>query len=380
MPDEHKQIQFDIQVSLSQAKNSLADLSREIKKTRDEIYKVNNGNQSPFGLDDLKKHEAALQNLKKTFNDTFSNTSAMASYTQQLNNIRKEQEFLHRQWIDSGKTLGNYKSDMQELSTKYTEASKNLANYNRTVGISQGILGDYSRRIRSHLEWITSGALIAGVVAIPMEIENIIKKTDSWTQKIKQNLELTQQYKDNASQLNADMSHLQDVASVYAVGYGAKVEEILESMSILSRRFKDTDTITYLENLVLTIHKLDNVPLAETSQNLEAVILQFGLDTQQTKQFVNELSVAVHSARISGQELLDALQRSGSVFHQYGADTKEAIAVVSALATTTARSGATIGNSWKSILSSTEKGKVQDVFEQLGISMYDAEGKAKDLS
>lgn len=558
MPDENRQIQFDIQVSLSQAKNSLDELKLEIKKTKDEIYKAENG-KSIFGVDQLRKHLEDLQNIQTSFQsrlhqdnmaglkkeaeyrasmdaaelkrreaiakadgeyrrkysevpadkqtnfrDTpqkqtgysdptrvaeikqmFANLDAiektkertavasqkaetkaqeegikersrllqqdlterqrkssdfskflieqnqkeinaelkafeaydrfisdakrkqnidtlkseakpvatnradtqsmynslfgMESYTQQLSNIRKEQELLHQQWISSSKTLDGYKGKMKELSTSYSEVEKNLSNFNRSIGLSNTVLGNAMETVKRHMIWIGSGLAIGGLIAIPAMIDSIIIKTDSWTQKIKQNLELTQQYKDNMSQLNSDMGHLQNVASIYAVGYGAKVEEILESMSVLSRRFKDTDTITYLENLVLTIHKLDNVPIVETSQNLEAVILQFGLNAQQTRQFVNELSVAVHSARISGQELLDALQRSGSVFHQYGADTKEAIAVVSALATTTARTGSNIGNSWKSILSSTEKDKVQRAFDQLGISMYDDENKAKDL-
>jgi hypothetical protein len=60
VPEENRQIQFDIQVSLSQAKNSLDELRREMKKTSDEMYKAQNG-KSPFGLDQLKTH---MDNLR----------------------------------------------------------------------------------------------------------------------------------------------------------------------------------------------------------------------------------------------------------------------------------------------------------------------------
>lgn len=135
--------------------------------------------------------------------------------------------------------------------------------------------------------------MLAGIAAIPYEFQAAAKSAESYGAKIKQNLELTEEYAHNHKKLTEDIRHLQEAAGLFAVGYGLKMEEVQKAQQIISRRFKDTDTINYLTNLSAIISKLDFVPMETAASNLEAVVLQFGLNAKQTQDFVNEFTVAV---------------------------------------------------------------------------------------
>lgn len=376
MPEENRQIQFDIQVSLSQAKNSLDDLRKEIKKTRDEIYKASNG-ASAFGLNDLKAHEAQLQKLKKTFNETFSKPAGFMEYSQQLSNIRKEQELLHQQWITSGKTLDGYKGNMKDLSVRYTEAEKNLKNYNREIGVSGSMLSESMATIKRHALWLATGGLIATLIGVPAVITDIARETEMLGLKMKQNLELADKYHGNSQGLTSDIQHLTEVAGVFAAGYGANVKDVMEMMQILSRRFKSSEEITYYTNLAMVLHKLDFVTPKQAAETLEAVILSMGLNFKESKQFIDEFSVAVHTARITGTDLLAALQRSGASFRNMNMGTAESIAMISTLSTVVAKSGENIGVSLNSLISNIDFKKATQALKAYSIEVYDSTGKMR---
>ena len=206
------------------------------------------------------------------------------------------------------------------------------------------------------------------------EVSASLSSFESQTSKVKQNLELNDIYKgtNGATKLTEDLKRLQEASIQFAIMYGEKIEDVAESFSILSRRFKDPDTLIYLENLAIQIARLDNIKLQTVSTDLEAIILQMGLSAEQVKDFVNLSAVAVHSTRITGQELLAAMKRSGSAFKATKADLKETIALISTLSTATGREGGTIGNVFRGMLSYEMKDskKIDEAFKLLGVDRY----------
>lgn len=185
-------------------------------------------------------------------------------------------------------------------------------------------------------------ALTIPVLAID-KIMDYATEMDSLTGKIRQNLELGERYHNNNKLLEQDLQHLRDAAGLFAMGYGAKLNEVAEAQQIISRRFKDTDTINFVTNMAMQISRLDNVPLKLAAENIESVILQFKLGTEEAQAFSNQMAVAAHTGRITGQELLQGLQRSGSAFKALNMGTAESISLLTTLTTVTARSGAEVG-------------------------------------
>lgn len=249
--------------------------------------------------------------------------------------------------------------------------------FNATIGKSSGLLDGFGRRIKSHLEWITSGALLAAFAVIPNAIENIARETEVLGQKLKQNLELADRYHGDMNGLESDIKHLGEVAGVFAVGYGANVKDVMEMMQILSRRFKSPEELTYYTNLAMTMHKLDFVTPKKAAEDLEAVILSMGLDFKGAKDFVDQFSVAVHTARITGTDLLSGLQRSGAGFKNMNMGTAEAIALISTLSTVTAKAGANVGTSLSSLITNVDFKKGAEALKAYNIEVYDNNGKMR---
>jgi hypothetical protein len=88
-------------------------------------------------------------------------------------------------------------------------------------------------------------------------------------------------------------------------------------------------------------------------------------------QFLNDFSVACHVARTSGTDMLMALERSGSAFAATNMGVREAIAAITAVSTVTGKTGATIGDSWKSILANLDFKKAQAALEAYNIKLYE---------
>lgn len=260
---------------------------------------------------------------------------------------------------------------MANSTGNLTQQHNNLQNALRSTTQHTNMLSGAFNQLKHHMEWMMTGALIGGLIGIPALMVKTASETETLTQKLRQNLELANQYHGNSQLLESDLKKLNEVAGTFAVGFGANLPEVMESMQILSRRFKDVESISYLTSAALTMNKLDFVDLKKASSDLEAVMLQFGLTAQGTRQFVNDFSVAVHVARINGTDLLDALQRSGSGFKQFNMGPREAIAAISALSTETARTGSTIGNTMKSITANFSMDKAIKALDSYNIRLYD---------
>lgn len=306
-------------------------------------------------------------------------TSFQSMNTNIANNANQASRTITASTQQTTASLNGLQSSMNNVNTQgmanatgnLTQQHGNLQNALRSSTQHVGLLSGAFSKLRSHLEFMASGIMIAGIIGIPALMIKTASETETLTQKLRQNLELADQYHHNTQLLESDLKKLNELAGTFAVGFGANLPEVMESMQILSRRFKDVESISYLTSAALTMNKLDFVDLKKASSDLEAVMLQFGLTAQGTRQFVNDFSIAVHVARINGSELLDALQRSGSSFKQFNMGSREAIAAVAALSTETARTGSVIGNTFKSVAANFSMDKAISALDAYGIKLYD---------
>lgn len=247
-----------------------------------------------------------------------------------------------------------------------------LANVNYEQYISGfSRLGDVIKSVRHHLMWMASAAVIGAGFGIPMGVSKAIESFDALQTKIMQNMELANQYAGNTERLHSDMNKMGEAAKTMAQGFGISLNEVQEGMQIVTRRFKDADTAIYLTSIALQMSKLDMVDVKQSAKDLEAVMLQFGMGAKDAGKFLNDFSVICHVARISGTDMLMALERSGSAFKAMNMDARAAMAAIAAVSTVTGKSGATIGDSWKSILANMDFKKATAALEAYNIKLYE---------
>lgn len=251
--------------------------------------------------------------------------------------------------------------------------------YEKHIG-AFGRLNDALVSLKHHLTWMASAVAIGGIIGIPVAVSSAIESFDALNTKIMQNMELANQYEGNTEKLHTDMNRMGEAAKTMAQGFGISVNEVQEGMQIITRRFKDADTAIYLTNIALQMSKLDMVDVKQSAKDLEAVMLQFGMGAKDAGKFLNDFSVICHVARISGTDMLMALERSGSAFKAMNMDARAAMAAIAAVSTVTGKSGATIGDSWKSILANMDFKKATQALEAYNIKLYEVgENGAKTM-
>ena len=234
-------------------------------------------------------------------------------------------------------------------------------------------LRDVIESTKHHITWMISAAVIGLTVSIPHAVSSAIESFEALQTKIMQNMELAKQYENNPQKLHGDMEKMGQAAKTFAQGYGMSIQEVQEGMQIITRRFKDAGTAIYLTNIALQMSKLDMVDVKQSAKDLEAVMLQFNMGAKDANKFLNDFSVICHVARISGTDMLMALERSGSAFKAMNMDARAAMAAIAAVSTVTGKSGATIGDSWKSILANMDFKKATQALEAYNIKLYDVQ-------
>lgn len=277
---------------IKEAKQAILAIDRQIF----EQLQKNNGVETQR-TQELRRQKAELESQVAVVKTPKTNTEHYITLQREIKKTADETERLWR--------IQNKPNATKDQVKAYTDAQASLKlliaeqeKYNKAIGNSHGLIDGMGRRIRSHLEWIVSGGLITAFAALPSMIENIARETEVLGQKLKQNLELAERYRDNHHGLEEDVRHLGDVAATFAVGYGANVKDVLQMMQVLSRRFKSPEELTYYTNLAMVMHKLDFVAPTKAAEDLEAVILSMGLDFHGAKRFIDEFSVAVNCCRL----------------------------------------------------------------------------------
>jgi len=127
------------------------------------------------------------------------------------------------------------------------------------------------------------------------------------------------------------------------------------------------------DSLILT--RLSGLGASEAVAGLTAAINSFNKEGLSSAEVLNKLSAAAVSAAVSERDLIEGIKRSGSVAVQAGVSFDELIGVITAVQKTTARGGAVIGNSFKTIFTRIQSIEKLETMQNLGVQVTDASGQ-----
>ena len=138
---------------------------------------------------------------------------------------------------------------------------------------------------------------------------------------------------------------------------GLGLEETLKRTrdALILTRLSGLDTVTAVEALTATINSFSNAALDSTT-------------------IINKLANVDAAFAVSSADLAEAIKRVGSSAQDVGVDFNELLAIVTSVQQTTARGGAVIGNSLKTIFTRIQRTETLDQLEQLGIQVRNLEG------
>ena len=125
--------------------------------------------------------------------------------------------------------------------------------------------------------------------------------------------------------------------------------------ALILTRLSGLDTVASVEALTATINSFSNAALDSTT-------------------IINKLANVDAAFAVSSADLAEAIKRVGSSAQDVGVDFDELLAIVTSVQQTTARGGAVIGNSLKTIFTRIQRTETLDQLEQLGIQVRTLEG------
>jgi TP901 family phage tail tape measure protein len=152
-------------------------------------------------------------------------------------------------------------------------------------------------------------------------------------------------------------------------------ETVANAALELSRQGLKAEEVTKRLNDSLVLSRLSGLGAAEAVAGLTSAINSFNSTGITSAEVLNKLSAAAVSAAVSERDLIEGIKRSGSVAIQAGVSFDELVGVITAVQERTARGGAVIGNSFKTIFTRIQSLDKLETMQNLGVEVTDASGQ-----
>ena len=158
---------------------------------------------------------------------------------------------------------------------------------------------------------------------------------------------------------------------------GQSFQEVAKAATEFSRQGLGVEETLKRTNEALILSRLSGLDAAKSVEALTAAVNSYASQAVTATEVVNKFATVDAAFAVSSADLAEALARVGSSAAQSGVSLNELIAIVTSAQQTTARGGAVIGNSFKTIFTRLQRGKVVDLLGTLGISDTDSSGQLK---
>jgi len=129
-------------------------------------------------------------------------------------------------------------------------------------------------------------------------------------------------------------------------------------------------------NDALILTRLTSMKAADAVKGLTAAVNGFGDAGLNTTQIINKLAAVDVQFAVGTDDLINALARAGAVAQDAGVSFDQLMGAVTAAQQITARGGAVIGNSFKTIFTRVQRSSTIQRLEELGIAVRNVQGNA----
>jgi TP901 family phage tail tape measure protein len=162
-----------------------------------------------------------------------------------------------------------------------------------------------------------------------------------------------------------------DVAMNTAQSFNVAADAALE----FSRQGLRTEEVLKRTNDALILTRLTSLNAADAVAGLTAAVNAFGDAGLTTTDIIDKLAAVDVKFAVSSEDLINGLQRAGAVAIDAGVELDSLVGLVAALQQTTARGGAVIGNSLKTIFTRIQRPESIRQIEDLGVAVRNIQGE-----
>ena len=158
---------------------------------------------------------------------------------------------------------------------------------------------------------------------------------------------------------------------------GQSFSAVSDAAAELARQGLSMEETLKRTNDALVLSRLSGLSAAESVQTLTATVNSFASQAVQATEVVNKFANVDAAFAVGSKDLAEGVSRVGSAASEAGVSLDELIALITSAQAVTARGGAVIGNSFKTIFTRLERGKTQSLLESLGVDTKDDTGRVK---
>ena len=269
---------------------------------------------------------------------------------------------LERQFADVARKAG------RKFKVDLGTSAKDINSLSQPLGRITGQADEFTKSIEaSNARVIAFGASVGiinsvvqafkGLVSTTIEVEQSLAKINSILQA-------------NTGELNAFKQEIFSIAKSTQQSFATVSDAALE----LSRQgLSATEVISRL-NDSLILSRLSGLSAAESVAGLTAAVNSFSKAGLTTGEVLNKISAAANKFAVSERDLIEGFKRSASVAEQAGVSIDELGGIITAVQQRTARGGAVIGNSFKTIFTRIGRAENLELLRSIGVEISDLEG------
>ena len=264
--------------------------------------------------------------------------------------------------------------DLRPLESKLNRISSRNISLNLKDSLSQplgritGKVSEFEKSLEaSNARVLAFGASAGSIYAVQKAFSEIVKST----------IEVEKTLTDINVVLNASTSDLAKFGkSLFDIARntGQSFAEVSKAATEFSRQGLGIEQTLKRTSDALILSRLSGLDAARSVETLTAAVNTFSRAGLSSTQVINKLANVDAAFAVSSADLAEAISRVGSTAQDVGVDFDQLIGIVTAAQQTTARGGAVIGNSFKTIFTRLQRTDTLDALEGVGIAVRDLEG------
>ncbi len=245
--------------------------------------------------------------------------------------------------------------------------------FKQPLGRIRGELGEFNKSMEaSNARVIAFGASTAVIAGMATALRGIAKAS----------IDVEKSLADINVILNTTTKGLNNFGNELfkiAANTGQSFQVVADAAGELARQGLGMEQTLRRTSDALILARLSGMDTVDAVNSLTAAINSFSKSALTSTEIVNKLANVDAAFAVSSADLAEAIKRVGSSASDAGVSMDQLIAIVTTAQQTTARGGAVIGNSFKTIFTRLQRPAVLDQLNQLGVATQDAQGNIKPL-
>src|SRR6056300_430702 len=265
------------------------------------------------------------------------------------------------------RSLKKLEAAMKRIQGSAGSLKINPRNFTEPLGRITGQVSEFEKSLEASNARVLAFGASAGIM---FQFTRALKETVRATVEVEKSLkDINVIFGKNEKQIKSFGKELCKIASQTGQSYGVVAEAATElarqGLSVVEtqKRVKDA--------LILT--RLSGMSAKDSVESLTAALNTFKDAGLTSTQVINKLANVDAAFAVSTADLAEALKRVGSTAQDVGVDIDQLNGLVASLQQTTARGGAVIGNSLKTIFTRVQRPETLRQLEALGIGVRDAQ-------